>query len=256
VWFNPTVAGSAANSCLAYYDRPSHMLFLLDDAGAAWMSSAMGSGSTLQNSQCAIAPASSSASPSGNTLTVNLAVTFKAAFNGAKNIFMYGTNGTLASGWQDRGDWTVVGVGNAVTADSVTPSSGTGASQTFALAYASTLGATDLTTTWVWFNATFAGSAANSCLVYYDRPANTIFLLDDAGTNWLPSAMGGGATLQNSQCAIEPGSSSASPSGNTLTVSLAVTFTNAFAGAKSVFMYGTNGVIDSGWQTRGTWTVP
>jgi hypothetical protein len=256
VWFNDTLAGSAASSCLAYYDRPAHTLFLLNDAGTAWMSSGMGSGSTLQNSQCSLAPASSSANPSGNTLTVNLAVTFKAAFNGAKNIFMYGTNGILASGWQDRGDWTVVGAGDAVTADSVTPASGTGASQTFALAYSSTLGATDLTTTWVWFNATFAGSAANSCLAYYDRPANTVFLLDDIGTTWMSSTMGSGSTLQNSQCAIEPSSSSAVPSSNTLTVNLAMTFKPAFAGAKNVFMYGTNGVINSGWQDRGDWTVP
>ena len=256
VWFNDTVAASAANSCLAYYDRPAHMLFLLNDAGTAWLSGAMGSGGTLENSQCSLAPASSSANPSGNTLTVNLAVAFKAAFNGARNIFMYATNGTLNSGWQDRGDWTVVGVGNAVTADSVTPSSGSGTLQTFALAYSSTLGATDLTTTWVWFNATFAGSAANSCLAYYDRPSHMVFLLNDAGTAWLSSAMGSGGTLQNSQCAIEPGSSNAVPGGNTLTVNLAVTFSNAFAGAKSVFMYGTNGVINSGWQTRGSWTVP
>ncbi len=255
VWFNDTVTASAANSCLAYYDRPSQMLFLLNDAGTAWLSGAMGSGGTLQNSQCSLAPASSSANPSGNTLTVNLAVTFKAAFNGTRNIFMYGTNGTLNSGWQDRGDWTVAGVGNAVTADSVTPSSGTGASQTFALAYSSTLGATDLAATWVWFNATFA-SSANSCLAYYDRPSHMLFLLNDAGTAWLSSAMGSGGTLQNTQCAIEPGNSSAVPGGNTLTVNLALTFKNAFAGAKSVFMYGTNGVINSGWQARGTWTVP
>jgi Zn-dependent metalloprotease len=256
VWFNATFANSAANSCLVYYDRPAHTLFLLNDAGTVWMSSGMGSGSTLQNAQCAIDPASSSATPSGNTLTVNLAVTFKAAFNGAKNIFMYGTNGTLNSGWQDRGDWTVVGVGEAVTADSATPNSGSGASQTFALAYSSTLGATNLTTTWVWFNASFAESAANSCLAYYDRTSHTLFLLDDAGTTWMSSAMGSGPTLQNSQCAIEPGSSGATPSGNTLTLTLALTFKNAFAGAKSIFMYGTNGAVNSGWQTRGTWTVP
>ena len=84
----------------------------------------------------------------------------------------------------------------------------------------------------------------------------SLFLLNDAGTTWMSSAMGSGGTLQNSQCAIEPGTSSAVPSGNTLTVNLAVTFKNAFAGAKSVFMYGTNGVINSGWQTRGSWTVP
>jgi hypothetical protein len=31
------------------------------------------------------------------------------------------------------------------------------------------LGALDMRTAWVWFNTTFAQSAANSCMVYYDR---------------------------------------------------------------------------------------
>jgi len=257
VWFNATFASSAANSCLVYYDRASNLINLLNDSGTGWMSSAIGSGATIQNSQCAIAAASSSASPAGNTLTMNLAITFKAAFNGAKNIYMYGTNGVLDSGWQDRGDWTVVAAGSGVTADSVTPSSGTGLTQTFSLAYSSTLGAADLATTWVWVNATFASSAANSCLVYYDAASHTLNLLNDAGTAWTSSAVGSGATLQNSQCAINAASSTASPAGNTLTVTLPITFTSGgFSGAKSIFMYGTNGAINSGWQTRGTWTVP
>ena len=120
-------------------------------------------------------------SPSGDTLTVNAALTFKPAFNGAKNVFMYATNGTENSGWQTRGTWTVAAAGDAVTADSATPDSGSGASQTFALAYSSTLGATNLTTTWVWFTDTSAGSAANSCLAYYDRPAHMLFLLNGKG---------------------------------------------------------------------------
>src|SRR5262245_14895536 len=129
-------------------------------------------------------------------------MTFKAAFNGAKNIFMYATNGTINSGWEDRGDWRGVGIGNAVTADYVTPSSGSGSTQAFALAYSSTQGATDLSQTWVWFNATFAASAANSCLAYYDWAANTVNLLNDAGTTWMPGVMGSATTLQNSQCAV------------------------------------------------------
>jgi hypothetical protein len=45
-------------------------------------------------------------------------------------------------------------------------------------------------------------------------------------------------------------------SGNTLTVTLALTFAPAFSGAKNVYAYAQNGTgINSGWQTRGTWTV-
>jgi hypothetical protein len=253
-WFSATLASSAANSCLTYYDRPGNRVFLLNDAASAWSSGIIGSATTLQNGQCSIALAGSNASPSGSTLTVTLAMTFSAVFGGAKNIYLYATNGSFNSGWQDRGDWTVPAEAAAVTADSATPSSGSGSSQNFALAYSSTVGTANLTTTWVWFNAALA-SAANSCLAYYDRSANTVFLLNDAGTAWGSGVIGGG-TLQNSQCAIALGSSSALPSGNTLTLTLAMTFTPAFNGAKNIYMYATNGTVNSGWQDRGDWTVP
>ena len=75
---------------MAYYDRAANTLNLLNDAGTAWTSGTVGSGGTLQNSQCAIALGSSTTrAVSGNTLTLNLAMTFKPAFAGAKNIYMY-----------------------------------------------------------------------------------------------------------------------------------------------------------------------
>ena len=255
VWFSPTFAGASSNSCLVYYNRVANTLNLLNDAGTVWQSATLGSG-TLANSQCALALGSSTAVPSGNTLTVTLALTFTPAFAGAKQVWLYGTDGSVNSSWQQRGTWTVPGgAPPVVTADSVTPNAGTGATQTFALAYSDTAGAADLSQTWVWFSPTFASASSNSCLVYYDRVANTLNLLNDAGTVWQSATLGSG-TLANSQCTIALGSSTAVPSGNTLTVTLALTFTPAFAGAKQVWLYGTDGSINSGWQQRGTWTVP
>jgi hypothetical protein len=45
---------------------------------------------------------------SGNTYTLNLAVTFQAGFTGAKNVYGYAsqTTGSLNSGWQTLGTWT------------------------------------------------------------------------------------------------------------------------------------------------------
>ena len=46
-------------------------------------------------------------------------------------------------------------------------------------------------------------------------------------------------------------------SGNNLTVNVALTFKPAFAGMKTNFMVASdNGGLSSGWQSRGTWTVP
>ncbi len=256
VWFTPSLASSSANSCMAYYQRSNNTVFLLNDTGGAWTSGVVGSATTLQNNQCAIALGTSSAAPSGNTLTVNLAMSFKAAFAGAKNVFMFATNGTQISDWQDRGDWTVpAGATPVVTAISATPSSGSGGTQTFALQYGDTAGATDLTQAWVWFTPLFTSPSANSCMAYYQRSTNQVFLLNDAGAAFTAGTLGTG-TLQNNQCAINLGTSTVVPSGNTLTVNLATTFKAAFAGAKNVFMFGTNGTQNSGWQDRGDWTVP
>jgi hypothetical protein len=145
-----------------------------------------------------------------------------------------------------------------VTADTVTPASGSGSSQTFALQYSDTAGATDLSTAWVFFSPMLGSSVANSCLTYYHRATNTLFLLNDAGTAYASAMVGSSGTLQNSQCAITlGGSSTVMLSGTTLTLNLAMTFTPAFNGAKNIFMYAANAAgTNSGWQGRGAWTVP
>jgi hypothetical protein len=218
-----------------------------------------GAGGTLQNSQCGVNLGASSVTMSGNTLTLTLATTFTASYAGAKNIYMFAANASgLTSGWQDRGDWTVPqGVVPGVTADSVTPTNGAGSSQTFAIQYTDSLGALDMRTAWVWFNTTFAQSAANSCMVYYDRMFNTLFLLDDASSVWMAATLGASTTLQNSRCAISVGSSTATLVGNTLTLNLAMTFGGPYqATTQNIYMFGAGSSMSSGWQLRGTFTVP
>jgi hypothetical protein len=257
-WFNETFAPSAVSSCLLYYDRAANSLFLLNDSGSVWLPGTPGTASTLENRQCSVALADTSTTVAATQLTVNLALTFKPAFAGAKNIYMYAAGATLNSGWQTRGTWTAPGTGPEprVTADSVTPGSGGGAAQVFAFQYSDSTGATNLMTTWAWFNATFASSAANSCLLYFDQAANTVFLINDAGTAWLSGTPGDGQTLQNSQCSIELASTTVEVDSTTMTVNVPLTFAPTFAGVKNVYMYATNPTLSSGWQPRGTWSVP
>src|SRR6185503_13638288 len=99
--------------------------------------------------------------------------------------------------------------------------------------------------------------SANSCMVYYTRATNTLNVLNDAGTTWMAGVVGTGGMLQNSQCSIPLGTVTALASGNTLTLSLPMTFAARFSGLKNIFMYAANaGGINSGWQALGTWTVP
>jgi hypothetical protein len=125
-----------------------------------------------------------------------------------------------------------------VTADSVTPSSGSGATQTFALQYSHSYGAAELGDVHVSFRESFTSTATNTCLIYYNRSTNTLFLATDAISDWRSATLGTAATLQNSQCAIAVGSSSVRLAGNTLTLNLAMTFKPAFAGRKHIYMHG------------------
>ena len=191
----------------------------------------------------------------GSVLTLNLAMTFKPAYAGTKSIYMYAADLLGgASGWQSRGTWTVPGPAATV---SVTPSSGSAASQTFALQYSDTGGAASLQTVWVYFSATLANPASNSCLLYYRLSVNQISLAQDGGTTWFSATPGAATTLQNSQCSLNVAGSSVVLNGNALTLNLAMTFKPAYAGAKNSYMYAADLLGSaSGWLARGTWIVP
>src|SRR5439155_3199324 len=145
-----------------------------------------------------------------------------------------------------------------VTADAVTPNAGSGAAQTFALQYSDSAGATDLVTVWTWFTSAFTGSAARSCLIYYDLATNRLHVIDDTGTGWLSATVGSSGTLGNSQCTVALGASTTvTLSGTALRLDVALTFTSGYDGAKSVYLFAAAASgASSGWQARGTWTVP
>ncbi len=254
-WFNATLSNSA-NSCVLYYQPSSNQVNLLNDAGTVWMAATPGAASTLQNSQCSLNVAATSVALNGNTLTLNLAMTFQPAFSGAKNIYMYDADVSGSnSGWQRRGSWTVPS-GGTPAAVSVTPSSGTGASQSFAFQYSDTNGAGSLAWVWAWFSASIS-SGAHSCVLYYQPSTNQVNLLNDAGTAWTAATPGAATTLQNGQCSLNVAATSVALNGSSLTLNLAMTFAAAYVGAQNVYMYaGDVGGSNTGWLQRGEWTVP
>ena len=100
---------NAAGACYLYYHRESHAVWLQNDSGSGWIGpSVLGSGPALQNGQCTVNVASSSAFGSGNNLTLNLALAFTSAFSGSKNIYAISyDNEGLTNNWQQTGTWTV-----------------------------------------------------------------------------------------------------------------------------------------------------
>jgi len=94
-------------ACYLSYTRASNTIALAGDSGALPAGLVIGSSGSSQNSQCTINAGASSVTASGNTLTLNLALTFSAPFAGAKNIYMDVSNSAMSSGWLQMGAWVV-----------------------------------------------------------------------------------------------------------------------------------------------------
>jgi hypothetical protein len=250
---------SQANSCVLHYTRDTNAVWLVNDASTAWLGPlTLGATGILYNSQCVVDGSTSSATGAGNNLTVNLALTLRSTFAGAKDIYMQTQdNGGFGAGWQTKGSWTATTGGNEPPSTaSVTPSSGSGSSQTFSFVYSDPNGFADLPWVQVLINSPL--SQASSCVLHYNRLTNQVSLVNDANTAWLgPLTLGAAGTLENGQCAVSGATSSASGSGTSLTVNLALSFKPAFAGVKTIYMQTQDTAgWGTGWQARGSWTVP
>jgi hypothetical protein len=99
---------SAVNSCYIYFLRPTNGIIVPDDAGGFTQFAKLGSASPpLQNSQCSVDPSASQAISTGNTVQLQLAVTFKPAFGGAKNTYLYALDRAFhAADFTPMGTWS------------------------------------------------------------------------------------------------------------------------------------------------------
>jgi hypothetical protein len=256
--FSAAVSG-AASSCTLSYRPSTNQLSLRDDSGAVWQSAPIGWG-TLQNSQCSVDLTATSASASGQTLRVVVAVAFTSAYAGTKNIYSYATTASgVETGWKTVGSWMIPASSTStpvVNTIAVTPSDGFGATQTFAAQFMASGGAANIATAYIRFSESSTGTT-NTCIVRYDRAAGLLSLRDDAGV-WQPgSAPGSPGIQQNTQCSLSLTGSSTATSGEVLTVSVTMTFSSAYGGTKKVFLYAsTLGGVTAGWKQHGSWTVP
>src|ERR1035438_5466428 len=247
---------SGYQGCYISIDPVHKTLLLLNDGATAWQGPiTLPTAGTLANSQCTINGGSSSIVLSGNNATVNLALSFSSGFGGLKTVYGYAqAAGGLNSGWTALGNWTVTAA--LPQAVSVTPSTGTGSSNTFSFVFSDANGASDLGIVQVVVNSSLSGY--QGCYISIDPVHNTLWLLNDGATAWQgPITLPTAGTLGNSQCTLNGGSSSIALSGNNATVNLALSFSGSFGGAKNVYGYAqAAGGLNSGWTGLGNWTVP
>jgi hypothetical protein len=242
------------NACYVYYSVAGNWIALDGDNNNWGNAASLGSGGTVQNSQCSVNATASSASGSGNNLTLKLAITFFSSFAGAKNTYMIAQdNDALRSQWLTAGTWTV---GNPPVPSVVSsnPSSSGGSAQTFNFVYSDTGGWANVNNAQVNFNTAITG--ANGCYIGWNH-AGWIVLMNDAGTTWVGSlTLGSSGSIHNSQCTVIGTGSGTSGSRNNLTLTLNMTFSSSFAGTQNIYMFAADSGSATPWVNMGTWTVP
>jgi hypothetical protein len=253
VLFN-TTSTSTSNACFILYDGVAQTLSLYwDNPSLGVTTLPLGAVGTLANDQCTVNAANSTVVVGTTAVVLTVAIAFNANFSGTKNVYLYGAETRANTGWVQRGTWVVTG--GAPTADSVTPSSGTGSNLinfTFSASDTSTAG--NIANIGMLFTVGAPSNIANACYLVYSQLANTIGLYDDTGAVLSTKPLGSSANLANSQCAV--GGASASISGNSVLFTIQLLFfTPGFDGAKTVYEEANELSASSGWVSRGNWTV-
>src|SRR5579859_15496 len=261
--------GWSSHQCILEVERATGGMYIVGDAGGAWVgTTTMGTQTVLSNSQCTFNAANTMVVVSGDTLTVTFSVTFNEGnFGGAKQLYLgsASANGTWATNYQHEFATFTVPSATIPTGVSVTPSGQTGGSATFTATFSDAAGGANITSAVLDIMNNIVpgrvpGWSGHECELRYDPGTTDLYLVTDTGGAYTaPIKAGSSGVLSNSQCNFSAAGTSATVSGNTLTVKFAVTFnTTNFAGAKQLYLSVGNSV---GWSTNyqtqlATWSVP
>jgi uncharacterized repeat protein (TIGR01451 family) len=100
---------SQTNACLVEYLQGSNSIVLANDANTSWLGPyTAGSSSVASNSQCSVTVAGVAVSAQGNTLSVNIPVSFKPGFAGTKTVWGVASDkNNVSSGYQQTGTFKV-----------------------------------------------------------------------------------------------------------------------------------------------------
>ncbi len=199
-----------------------------DDPNQAWSFVPYGSSATAENSQCRVNGAGTTISGSGNSLTLNLSLTFTAAYAGGKSVY---TDVNASGGYAAVTSYTVT---PTLTTDSVSPQNGSGSSQVFTFQFSDSKGYADLVSGRYHVLVNSAVNGVNSCWILLQSTGVSL-APDDPNQAWSFVPYGSSTTAQNSQCLVSGVGTNISGSGNSLTLNLSLTFTTAYQGAKNVY---------------------
>ena len=249
---NDSINGN--NSCFISYNRSVNSFYLYRDSGNLWQLINPGSGGSVTNGNCTISGAALATSAFGNSVTLMIPLTFSPSYTGTKNFYVSVADAVgLTSGWITAGTWNLAQPA-APTVTSVSPSSGAGSSQTFSLTLTDVNGAGDIVSALFLVNSAINGN--NACFISYNRSVNSFYLFRDFDGIWQAINPGSTSSVTNGSCTLNGVGLASAASGNSLTLTLPLTFKPGFAGARSIFATAADSTrLESGWILAATWIV-
>jgi hypothetical protein len=78
-----------SHACYVYYDLPSNSFLLVNDSTPGSTGVVLGTGGSVQNSQCTVSTEGASAVGQGDDLAVTIPIKFKPAFAGVKKLILF-----------------------------------------------------------------------------------------------------------------------------------------------------------------------
>jgi uncharacterized protein YkwD len=247
--FLPTpnvVMYTATGSCLVEYNKYSHGVRLIDNAGTGWLGPVSGvpiapGAQTLTNNQCSVNVANVVATVNGSSMNLTVPVTFFGSLGPVLGTFLQAldSNGVW-TGMTQFGNWVLSGapqnrLGPAIASVSSTATSG--AQATYTLVAFHTAGASSLAMIHLLTSASIVGSPV--CQVVYFPAANVLNMINDSGTALVSGTgltPGQAGTLDNSRCSVNVALASRTQSVNNVALVLPVTYTQSFTGQKNVYV--------------------
>ena len=268
--FLPTpnvVRYTATGSCLVEYNRISHGMRLIDNAGTGWLGGESGirlgtPGAVLTNNQCSVNVYSALGNVNGNTMTVRFDVNFKNAMGPVLGTFLQALDvNENWTGMTQMGNWFLPGAPQTRPGPSIvslTPAAVTGSSATYTMSATHTSGASALIMLHLRVSAAVDGQTA--CQAVYFPSNNSLNLINATGTDLVSPVsvtVGTGTTLSNGLCTINTAGAASSRSAGVVTVALPMSFNpSSFGGAKKVYSvaFDNTGLLTH-WVQGGTITI-
>jgi hypothetical protein len=247
-----SASSSTANACYITYSPANNLFSLYSDSGTTVAGTVTPGSGSAQNDQCILSGLGSSATVSGTGLSVTFVLTFLPAFAGAKNVYLQAMDSTSITNLNQGAGFTVTTTSGIPQVISVSPSAGSGLSQTFTLVYNNTISSTSLNNLAVLF--AISTNPVNSCYVAVNPQLGTVSLFSDNTSTQSSTSLGSSIQLQNSQCII--GATTAVQGGTAITVTMAVSFKTGFNGLRNIYMEASTSSANTGFVAMGTFSIP